>query len=191
MILFDFWKFFCKSLSCFFSSSNKTFRVCCWKAIATAEIDQRDAHRVILRQNEVFFAYGPLFGLKTMCIFCEWDEISIFLPRYSRPTLLSASIHNLVISTISSLILRKKSPAYRTATDFQVFFSKTYSRMRFEGSSIWVLWYILCYNWICSWNKEMFSENRNWLESRRRWFRRIPRRDYWGQVVPSDTLDEA
>ena len=106
--------------------------------MAASEFDQISAHRVILRQNEVFFAYGPLFGLKTMCIFCEWHEISIFLPRYSRPTLLSASIHNLVISTISSL-LRKQSPAYRTATDPQVFFSKTYSRMRFEGSSIWVL----------------------------------------------------
>jgi hypothetical protein len=125
-----------------------------------------------LRHNEVFFAYGPLLGRKTMYIFCEWDEISIFFPRYSRPTLLSASIHNLVISTISSL-LRKQSPAYRTATDPQVFFSKTYSRMRFEGSSLWVLWYILCYNWICSWNKEMFSENRHWLVSRRCWFRGI------------------
>ena len=89
-------KVFCKFLSLFFSSSNKTFRVCCWKAMAAAEIDQRDAYRLILGQNEVFFAYGPLFGRKTMHIFCQWDEISVFfLPPDSRPNLLS-SIHNLV-----------------------------------------------------------------------------------------------
>ena len=46
--------------------------------MAAAEFDQTGAHRLILRQNEVFFAYGPLFGRKTMHIFCQWDEISAF-----------------------------------------------------------------------------------------------------------------
>ena len=46
--------------------------------MAAAEIDQRDAYRLILGQNEVFFAYESLFGRNTMHIFCQWDEISVY-----------------------------------------------------------------------------------------------------------------
>ena len=46
--------------------------------MAAADIDQRDAYRLVLKQNEVFFAYGPMFGRKTMQFFCQWDEISAF-----------------------------------------------------------------------------------------------------------------